>query len=679
MNTFCRFITLTFAMAYCAILHAQPPALIPYQAIARDASGQPLANVLLSARFTIHQGGAQGPVVWQEMQTVTTNELGLFSSELGNSVSLNVVNWHLGPMFLQAELNTGNGFFEIGTKQLLSVPYALHAGNVYLNVSATGDTLFVGNGSFAIIPGISEANDKARHSCGAANVHNRTIPYGTLTDQEGNVYKTVIIGTQEWMAENLNTSIYRNGDSIIHSVDNQDWSFSQFDFLGRWSWYNNDQAYECPYGKLYNNYACLDARHLCPVGWHVPSDSDWNTLINFLDPFAFGGDIANVAGTELKSTGTLQGGNGYWSAFMGETPTNSSGFSALPGGWRVYEGQFYDMQQKGRWWSGTSTMSTEAYMRTMYYNLPYAYSDADSKSWGCSVRCVRNEGNTFVPGCTNYDACNYNSLATIDDGTCYSAGDSCDDADSTTVNDVWTADCVCEGTLVLSGAPHTCGADQVHNAFLVTGTLIDQEGNSYKTITIGSQEWMAENLITSTYLNGDSIPELSVSSQWAASTTGAFCYYNNDSTIACPHGKLYNWFACVDPRGLCPSGWHIPSNAEWNTLINNVDPTASSGINLNNIAAGALKSAGTIQAGTGWWYAPNTGAINSSGFSALPSGARDNNAFYYQFGYYTAYWSNASYDANRAWYLGIDHDNDNVYPVTLFNKKGGHSVRCLRD
>ena len=144
-------------LVFCAsiFLSAQAPAIIPYQAVARNASGQPLSNTTISARFSIHNEAFSGTVVWQEVQSVNTNGLGLFTSQLGSTNSLESINWEVGGKFLQVELDLGNGFVEIGTQQMLSVPYALHAGNVQLEVSTSADTLFVGDGSFVIIPGIS--------------------------------------------------------------------------------------------------------------------------------------------------------------------------------------------------------------------------------------------------------------------------------------------------------------------------------------------------------------------------------------------------------------------------------------------------------------------------------------------------------------------------------------------
>jgi len=102
--------------------------------------------------------------------------------------------------------------------------------------------------------------------------------------------------------------------------------------------------------------------------------------------------------------------------------------------------------------------------------------------------------------------------------------------------------------------PHSCGAPKVHNPAKSYGSMTDQQGNVYKTIVIGSQEWMAENLKTSIYRNGEPIENVTDNAQWVGLATGARCYYNNDSQYECPYGKLYNWYAVADPRNLCPTG-----------------------------------------------------------------------------------------------------------------------------
>jgi uncharacterized protein (TIGR02145 family) len=385
----------TLALLISAILFAQAPALIPYQVIARNAAGEPLASGTLNARFTIHDGTATGANVWQELQTVSTSVLGLFTAQLGSSVPLTSVNWTNGSKFIQVEIDLGNGFVDMGTQQLLSVPYALHAGSVQLNVSNTGDTLFVGDGSFVIIPGLSGANGTdggtRLHTCGVPNVHNPNITYNTMTDQEGNVYKTIVIGTQEWMAENLNTSIYRNGDGITTGLDismaQNMWSIITEGAWGSYNYYfTYDSNFECPYGKLYNWYACVDSRGLCPVGWHVPSESDWTTLINHL-----GGH--EIAGGKMKSTGAIQTASGLWNSPNTEA-NNTGGFSAIPGGSIGYDGIYYGMGDYGIWWSvSESPMPVNvdySYACILFYSWGGAQLNSENKNSGFSVRCLRD-------------------------------------------------------------------------------------------------------------------------------------------------------------------------------------------------------------------------------------------------------------------------------------------------
>ncbi|MFM9004508.1 MAG: fibrobacter succinogenes major paralogous domain-containing protein, partial [Flavobacteriales bacterium] len=260
---------------------------------------------------------------------------------------------------------------------------ALHAGSVRLHVSPVGDTLFVGDGSFVVIPGLSEANGfttgTSLHTCGAPNVHNPDLVYGSMTDQEGNFYKTIVIGTQEWMAENLNTSIYRNGDSITTNLNDASWSAST---SGAWAYYNNDASNACPYGKLYNWYTCVDARQLCPTGWHVPNNEEWIVLTDYL-----GGNTL-AAGT-MKSTGTIDSGTGLWHA-PNTQATNSSGFSGIPGGYRGSTGIFNTFSDYGYWWGSSAGGSFFTRARTLYYlNGNVAANDYNKKT-GCSVRCVRD-------------------------------------------------------------------------------------------------------------------------------------------------------------------------------------------------------------------------------------------------------------------------------------------------
>ena len=215
-------------------------------------------------------------------------------------------------------------------------------------------------------------------SCDATNVFNPNLSYGSMTDQEGNVYKTIVIGTQEWMAENLKTSIYRNGEPIATNLTDVEWENTPNTQIGAWAFYNNDSQYDCPYGKLYNWFAVADPRHVCPTGWHEPTDGEWTILTDYL-----GG--GSVAGGKMKSTGTQ-----YW-LDPNQDATNESGFSGLPGGVRI-PSQFFNFGNTGYWWSSSENETIDAWERNIGYNNGIAYrGNGDGDKVNClSVRCLRD-------------------------------------------------------------------------------------------------------------------------------------------------------------------------------------------------------------------------------------------------------------------------------------------------
>jgi uncharacterized protein (TIGR02145 family) len=210
--------------------------------------------------------------------------------------------------------------------------------------------------------------------------------------------------------------------------------------------------------------------------------------------------------------------------------------------------------------------------------------------------------------------------------------------------------------------------------------MTDQEGNEYKTILIGTQEWMAENLNTSIYRNGDAIATNLDNATWSATTSGAWAYFENEESYACPYGKLYNWYTCMDGRGLCPVGWHVPSHSEWNILRSYLDPLFDPSVigSYSMTAGGKMKTVGTIELGTGLWYEPNTGATNISGFSGAPGGFRYFLGVYNIIGETGAWWSSTENGLNYAWGCILSEDRAEAGPLSCFTQDG-LSVRCLRD
>jgi uncharacterized protein (TIGR02145 family) len=196
----------------------------------------------------------------------------------------------------------------------------------------------------------------------------------------------------------------------------------------------------------------------------------------------------------------------------------------------------------------------------------------------------------------------------------------------------------------------------------------DEDGNKYRSVKIGQQCWTQSNLKVRKYRNGDNIPTGLSDGQWSTTSSGAYAIYNNDTVNDTLYGKLYNWYAVNDSRGLCPTGWHVPSDAEWTTLTDFLGGTPE--------AAGKMKSTATQPTPAGGWYSPNTDATNSSGFDGLPGGYRDSTgAFLAE--KYTAYWW-VSDDFASALFRSV-HYNSSVVDSHRSEKEMGFSVRCLRD
>ncbi len=185
------------------------------------------------------------------------------------------------------------------------------------------------------------------------------------------------------------------------------------------------------------------------------------------------------------------------------------------------------------------------------------------------------------------------------------------------------------------------------------------------TIQIGTQKWMSKNLDVAFYRNGDPIPQVTDSTAWPGLTTGAWCYNNNDPIQGNKYGKLYNWYAVNDPRGLAPQGWHIPSDAEWTTL-----ETTLGG---SSVAGGKMKEPGTLN-----WTTPNTGADNSSGFAGLPGGDRNSVGEFGYVGFAGNWWSSTESSSTFAWNRSLDFNVGTLLRLSNF-KQNGFSVRCLRD
>ena len=203
----------------------------------------------------------------------------------------------------------------------------------------------------------------------------------------------------------------------------------------------------------------------------------------------------------------------------------------------------------------------------------------------------------------------------------------------------------------------------------VSLTVTDIDGNLYKSIKIGNQIWMAENLKTIHYRNGDPISNITDDNAWASSSSGAYCWYNNDLANKDIYGALYNGYAVKDSRNIAPVGWHVATLDEWNTLINYLGGVS--------VAGGKMKETGTAH-----WDSPNSDATNESGFNALPGGCRAKSTGAFQnkgiIGFYRTSTEEFNSGYDNSWHIMLFNQNANITP-SYSQKVYGYSVRCIKD
>ena len=208
----------------------------------------------------------------------------------------------------------------------------------------------------------------------------------------------------------------------------------------------------------------------------------------------------------------------------------------------------------------------------------------------------------------------------------------------------------------------------VFNESLSYGTMQDNEGISYKTIEIGNQVWMAENLRSTQFRNGETITEVTTNSEWVGLTSAAYSTYDNTTDLdeQATNGMLYNWLVVSDSREIAPAGWRVPTEQDWINLAN-----AIGGVNS---AAGALKEAGVEH-----WASPNAGANNSTGFTAQPAGRREyTDGSFINAGFNAFWWTSTAYNPDYSWYFQMNYDGANLLQAN-FHKQYGFSIRLVKD
>jgi uncharacterized protein (TIGR02145 family) len=395
------------------ITFSQAPQGFNYQATVRNSAGALITNQNVYFKFNIMLNSSTSVPVFSETHYVPTDDLGQVNLIIGQGTStiasFSSINWGNGNYYLGIELNTGSGYVAMGTTQLLSVPYALYAnssGNAQSPIPDLASVLSINNSAnnnkITNLQNPTDTQDAATKGYIDTQISNLQAQITALQNANPTNLTSVTIGNQIWQSINLDVTTYRDGTPIPQVSDPTAWNNLT---TGAWCYYNNDPVNGAIYGKLYNWYAVAgiyDAasltntslrKQIAPNGWHVPSESECTTMIDFL--------VGNIAGGKMKEIGTI-----HWNS-PNTGATNESGFTGLPGGYRFKDGQFIcttgevpgssdsatasAIGKVGSWWSSTLTSPS---LYCFFFSTTYIAVNSDSgyadRRNGFSVRCLKD-------------------------------------------------------------------------------------------------------------------------------------------------------------------------------------------------------------------------------------------------------------------------------------------------
>lgn len=518
----------------------------------------------------------------------------------------------------------------------------------------------------------------------------------TFTDlRDDNVYRIIAIGEQTWMKENL---AYLPEVSPPVAGSETDVHYYVYDYDGTYVTAAKATSNYSIYGVLYNWKAALTA---CPEGWRLPSNNDWEELNNYL---------GTNAGGKMKESGTI-----FWNS-PNTGATNESGFSALPGGCRLYiNNTFSDIGRAVNYWSSDEYNTNNAWVRGMENSSANIHTFYGMKNNGFSIRCINGYSIPFVTtgGITNLTTTSADCYGHVTSdggsavfarGCCWSTSKDPTIDNFKTTNGAGTGSFTSNLTNLTPNTIYYVRAYATNSEGIAYGEVRrfttqntftdDRDGNTYHYVRIGDQNWMAENLA---YL-----PE--VYPYNVSSSTEPYYYvygYNGTHTTAAKatdnysiYGVLYNYTAAMASdagtsnntsliKGICPDGWHIPSTTEWTELKNYL---IANGYNYDGTTEGN-KIAKSMASANGWVGSTYVGAAgntdypeyrNKSGFTALPAGYMWSGYDFHGKGSYCYFWASKD-DQYEFSHWGMSRHDTSLGSNSNDYKSYGFSVRCLKD
>ena len=551
----------------------------------------------------------------------------------------------------------------------------------------------------------------------------------TVTDYDGNVYNTVKIGNQCWMKENLRVTHYADGVEIPAG------STPSYTDAYRYA-PNNNANNVTAYGYLYNWTAVMHGANsnndnpglvqgVCPTGWHLPSSAEWDQLTNYVSSipaYQCGGNTSYIVKALASNQGWNTGYSNTCSVGNDLSTNNATGFSAMPACYYNWDGYGMYFGRDASFWSSTAYSNTQSRSLRIYTPYRNLYHDIylDNRH-GLSVRCILGDGanlpavttaavtNITLSTATSGGNVTYDGNTTVTErGVCWNT------TGAPTLNDSHTSDGSGTGSFTSTLASLAQGTTYYVRAYATNSmgtaygnevtfttlavpagdaqpcpnnpTVTDYDGNVYNTVKIGNQCWMKENLRTTHYADGTAITlkgNVPASSSNLSSTAEYYYIPNGNTSIVATYGYVYNWPAVMhgatsssaNPsgvQGICPTGWHLPSSAEWDQLANYVSSVSIYRCNgsSNYIAKALCSNEGWSGSSSVCRVGNDMSANNLTGFNAMPAGG---NGGFGQ-GFYV--WSATASSTTYAYGRDIYYNGTGVTTVTR-DYNDTRTVRCI--
>jgi uncharacterized protein (TIGR02145 family) len=672
-------------------LQAQAPQGFNYQATVRNSAGDLIVNTNVYFKFNVMQGSQTSLPVFTEIHYVPTDDLGQVNLVIGQGTAttgaFSELDWSLGSYYLGIELDTGSGYVAMGTTQLLSVPYALYAENSGNSTPTTPNLEAVlaennsaNNQKIKDLQDPTEAQDAATKAYVDTEVSNnvQNIEQVLTLGNDANGLQLKGIAdptdaqdavTKAYLENNTTSSGLTPGNTVGDMLywDGENWT--QINAPE-----NNGTLKFCD-GQLTWG-PCRANIKITGFNLFIPGSFNYNVLYVYYLINTNDSDIYNIRAYVSESNPLPDENDNVYIGYSNSESVYPADLQSQVSVAPINPGSFYIRL------SVESSLGI-SYSEVVQYSFTELDLDNDNDGYTENQGDCDDNNAQINPGATEIeDGVDNDCDGDIDegfdvdgDGYSLNQGD-CDDANAQ-VNP--------GATEIEDGIDNDCDGD-IDEGFDASGTVTDQDGNTYDYLTYGNQVWTVENAEMISYRDGTPIPQVTDATEWQNLNTGAWAYYENDPT----KGKLYNWYAVMgihdtDPntpnKEFAPEGWHVPTDAEWTTLENYL---IANGYNYDGTTT-ENKIAKAMASTTGWSSSIQIGAPgndqslnNSSDFNAFPEGHRTSIGSFLREGEFTVFWSSTEYNTNDAWYRLLPNGSISLLR-SKDDKRIGLSVRFVRD